>query len=690
MRIFLPRLVYATLALLIGSAAVAQSPRSVLSLDKSWRFRTGENTGAQARDYDDVTWKSVSVPHVFPLSGDGNKKKLYLGEAWYRKSLTPPADWQGKRVFLRFDAVSLVSDVYLNGEKLGQHRGGFTAFTYELTGKLKLGEENLIAVHVDDRLNQEVAPIEPSLMQGGIYRHVSLIVTGPVDITPTDYASPGVYLIQSAVTADQAAVKIQTEVNSNLSSDTPVSVRLLLIDGTGKPMFKTTATGPIPGGKTTTVTQNITIPKPHLWNGVADPYLYTVRIDLLDEKNVILDTVNQPLGLRSVRIDPKKGFNLNGVYRQLHGVCLHQDYGDLGWAVTPVQEKEDLQILRDMGADSLRLVHYPHSQSALDLYDRTGMIVWTELPQFGQVGLNQAYRDNIKQQLIEMIRQNYNHPSIVMWSLFNELTSRTATASAPIVEELNKLAHKEDPTRYTVGASHGDMLSNEHDTVSIPDLIAVNDYPGWYFGSPQAMAADLDKDNGEYDSRGLAVSEYGAGAKPGDHKQGFAITDVKPVEPYGYVQPEEWEALVHEGDYAAIKKRPFVWGSFVWLAFDTGGILTDYGVFEGANIKGLVTQDRKVRKDAYFFYQANWTTKPMLYLTDRRFTNRTEATTPVKVYSNADSVTLKVNGKDYGPQKPNDVHVFVWPKIDLIAGDNKIEVTTPDGLTDEATWTRKP
>jgi beta-galactosidase len=677
-------------SLLCACSAAAQSPRLVIPLDTSWRFREGETPAASATAFDDTTWSSVSVPHVFTPQGTGNKRSNYLGEAWYRRPITPPASWQGKRIFLRFDAVSLVSDVYLNGEKLGEHRGGFSAFTYEITGKLKLGVLNELSVRVDDRMNQEVAPIEPSLLHGGIYRPVSLIVTGPVDITPTDYSSPGVYLIQSAVTAEQAVVKVQTLVNSNLSGETPVSVRLLLIDGAGKPMFKTTATGPVPGGaKDTAVTQVITIPKPHLWNGVADPYLYTVRIDLLDDKNTVLDTVYQPLGLRFFHVDPKKGFLLNGIAQQLHGVCLHQDYGDMGWAVTPVQEKEDLQILREMGADALRLVHYPHSQSALDLYDRTGMIVWSELPQFGQVGLNQAYKDNIRQQLIEMIRQNYNHPSIVMWSLYNELTSRTKLVSGPIVEDLNKLAHKEDPTRYTVGASHGDMTGNEHDTVAIPDLIAINDYPGWYFGSPQDMGADLEKDNASFDGRGLAVSEYGAGAKPTDHKQGFHINDVKPVDVYGYVQPEEWEALVHEGAYAEIKKRPFVWGSFVWLAFDTGGTLTDYGVFEGANIKGLVTQDRKVRKDAYFFYQANWTTKPMLYLTDRRFVNRTDASTPVKVYSNAATVTLKVNGKDYGAQTPNDVHVFIWPKIELQPGDNKVEVSTLDGLHDEATWNLK-
>jgi hypothetical protein len=274
-----------------------------------------------------------------------------------------------------------------------------------------------------------------------------------------------------------------------------------------------------------------------------------------------------------------------------------------------------------------------------------------------------------------------------MWSLFNELASKSKPASGLLVEGLNKLAHKEDPSRPTVGASHGDMLSNEHDTVIIPDLIAENAYPGWYSGAPTDMYAWVSKTNSEYDGRGLAVSEYGAGARINDHKQGLSVTDIKPIDPYGKLQPEEWQALVHEGSYGAIQRMPYVWGSFIWLAFDSGGIGYEDGHFDGGNIKGLVTQDRKVRKDAYFFYQANWTSKPMLYLTSRRDVNRTSAATQVKVYTNAASVTLAINGKNLGEQKPDAQHIARWKIVTLDPGDNKVEVTTPEGLKDEATWT---
>jgi beta-galactosidase len=676
--------IFAALVLLpIVSVAAAAATRSTYSLDQGWRFKTGEISGATAVDFDDKAWDAVAVPHEFPLLGAPDHKYVYRGEAWYRKGFQPPPAWKGQRVFLRFDAVAMVSDTYLNGEKLGEHRGGFAAFTYEITDKLKFGAMNEIAVRADDRMNNDVSPLEGSLLYGGIYRHVSIIVTGPVDITPMDFSSPGVFLLQRAVSAEKAVVEIKTEVNNGAAETQPVTVRMTLMNGEGAVMAKNDSSGPVPPGKTTPVVQTITIPHPHLWNGVADPYLYSVRIDLIQNEQIV-DTVVQPLGLRFFHFDPKKGFSLNGKLQPIHGVCLHQDWGAMQWAIGPEQEKADLAILRDMGVDALRLVHYQHSQSALSLYDRTGMLVWSELAQFGLVGSSDAYKENVKQQLTEMIRQNYNHPSIIMWSLYNEIHSNMKGVAFPILQELNTLAHAEDPSRPTVAAGSGDTVSNAHGLTALQDLIGDNNYAGWYYGKPEDMGAEIEKTEGNYDNRGLAISEYGGGAKITDHKQDVSAGEIAP---YGQFQPEEWQALVHEGNYRAIKAHPYVWGSFVWVAFDTGGLPRSDGGFDGGNIKGLITQDRKVKKDAYFFYQANWTSKPMLYLTSRRDVNRTSAETPVKVYSNAASVTLTVNGKSYGEQKPDDLHVFHWKKVTLEAGANKVEVTGPDGLRDEAVWT---
>jgi beta-galactosidase len=669
-------------ALSLCPLALAAGPRLSYSLDQGWKFKTGAIPNASADDFDDKAWDDVTVPHEFPLMGDPNKKYVYRGEAWYRKGFEPPASWKGQRVFLRFDAVAMVSDTYLNGEQLGEHRGAFAAFTYEITGKIKFGAMNHLAIRADDRMNQDVSPLEGSLLYGGIYRHVSILVTGPVDITPMDYSSPGVFLLQRAVSADKAVVEIKTEVNNGSAQDAPVTVRMLLMNAEGTIIGKAESSGNTPANKTTPVVQTITIPHPHLWNGIADPYLYSVRMELV-QGDKIVDAVTQPLGVRSFHFDPKKGFSLNGAPYAIHGVCLHQDWGDMQWAIGPPQEQADLKILRDMGVDALRLVHYQHSQSALDLYDKTGMLVWSELAQFGLVGTSDAYKENVKQQLTEMIRQNYNHPSIILWSMYNEIHSNMKGVAFPIVHDLNVLAHSEDPSRPTVAAGSGDTISNAHGLTAEQDLIGDNNYAGWYYGAPEDMAKEIEKVDTAYDGRGLGISEYGGGAKITDHKQNVGPGQ---IEPYGKFQPEEWQALVHEGNYRAIKAHPYVWGSFIWVAFDTGGLPRTDGSFDGGNIKGLITQDRKTKKDAYFFYQANWTTAPMLYLTSRRDTNRTEAETPVKIYSNAPTITLTVNGKSYGEQKPDDLHVFHWKKITLEPGANKVEVNGPNGLHDEATW----
>jgi beta-galactosidase len=687
LRLALGAFVLGSLLFSLSPALHAQAGRTSYTLRDGWRYHTGAAPEAVQPGFDDSHWDAVTIPHVFPLGGDNPYyKQIYRGESWYRRAFDAPAAWKGKRIFLRFGAVGMASDTYLNGKQLGEHLGGFTAFIYEITDAVSYGGHNIISVRVDDRNNTNMAPLEQSLQYGGIYRPVTLLVTDAVAITPLDYASPGVFLTQLAVSPARAEVQVRTEVDSNLTQEKTLTLRLLLIDDKNNALFKAEATGPIAPGKMTPITQTMTIPHPHLWNGVADPYLYTVRLDLMDGTTV-LDTVTQPLGLRSYKFNAGKGFALNGKDYLLHGVCLHQDWGDKGWAVTPKEEEGDLTTLRDMGANALRLVHYPHSQSALSLYDRTGMIAWEELPLFGQSSPTTAFSDNVKMQLTEMLRQNYNHPSIVVWSLFNELNSKNKVFSMQLVGELNKIVHKEDPTRPTVGASNGDDLYNMHDMVTGLDLIAFNDYPGWYFGAPTEMDSEITKWNGMYDSRGTAVSEYGAGAKVTDHKQGLNVNDVKPVDPYGNFQPEEWQALVHEADYAAIKAHPEVWGSFIWLAFDSGGVQHDATHMDGGNIKGLVTQDRSVKKDAYFFYQANWSPTPMVYLTSRRDTQRTNAVTAVKAYTNDSEVTLKVNGVEVSREKPNSLHIVRWEKITLAPGANKIELSTPEGQHDEAVWT---
>jgi beta-galactosidase len=321
----------------------------------------------------------------------------------------------------------------------------------------------------------------------------------------------------------------------------------------------------------------------------------------------------------------------------------------------------------------------------LDAADREGLLVWAELTQVDHVSASAAYHENIRQQLIELIRQNYNHPSIFVWSLYNELNSPTKTISTPLIEELNVLAHQEDPTRPTTGADSGDTLANQHEMVASLDLISVNFYPGWYGQRPEAMDAEITKWNDRYGHRGMSVSEYGAGASVVQHKQNLVSGEVKPG---GKFHPEEWQSVVHEGNYKAIASHPEVWGSFAWVMFDFASIGRHEGDIDGENDKGLVTRDRQIRKDAYFYYQAQWTAKPMVYLTSRRDTERTSAITDVKIYSNQPAVTLSINGQDQGKGEEIQAHVFVWKARTLTPGENHIAARTT-GATDECVWTLK-
>jgi beta-galactosidase len=337
-----------------------------------------------------------------------------------------------------------------------------------------------------------------------------------------------------------------------------------------------------------------------------------------------------------------------------------------------------------MGVTGVRLVHYQHSQSFLESADREGLLVWAELTQIDHVNATPEYHENIRQQLLELIRQNYNHPSIFVWSLYNELNSPTKALSTPLIEELVQLAHQEDPTRPTTGAASGDTIANLHEMVAATDLISDNNYAGWYGKLPEAMGPEIDKWNAAYDHRGLSISEYGGGASIHQHKQNISPGETVPG---GHFHPEEWQASVHEGNYPAIAVRPEVWGSFAWVMFDFASIGRHEGDMDGANDKGLVTRDRKTRKDAYFYYQANWTTKPMVYITSRRDDIRSDALTDVKVYSNRPTVSLTVNGQDAGAATQVQSHVFVWKGVQLSAGENRIHVNAADGTMDECNWT---
>ncbi|MGD0551059.1 MAG: glycoside hydrolase family 2 TIM barrel-domain containing protein [Sedimentisphaerales bacterium] len=674
-----------------ANGQTSQHPQNVIPVTDGWKFIRADVNNAETIAFDDSKWSEITLPHTWNDKDTLGGGKYYRGPGWYRIKLAIPETAKDKRVFIHFEAASLVADVYFNGVHLGQHRGGFTAFCYELTPYIKKGGPNILAVRVDNSSFEDVPPLGGDFnIHGGIYRSVWLIVKNPVCITPLDYASPGIYIKQTKVTKEEAIVDVLAKISNGLDKQAIIKSRVTILDANSATVAKAEELAQVEPGQTKSVNNQVRIANPHLWNGRKDPYLYQAKVELLCDGNVV-DEIGGTLGaigLRYFSVDANKGFFLNGESYPLRGVDRHQDRIGKGWAISYADQDEDANLIMEIGATCVRLAHYPHSNYFLSLCDKTGLVVWAEIPLVNQVYNTPAFAENAKQQLTELIRQRYDHPSIFFWSLYNELgNSGKCDDPRPLLTELQSIAKQEDSTRLTTAASN-DPSNKWPGVRKIADLIAWNTYPGWYYGSPPQMNQLIDKYKRDANDKPLGISEYGAGANIKQHEQNMK----KGPTPGGKWHPEEWQTIVHEENYAAIEARPYIWGSFVWVMFDFGSAGRNEGDTHGINDKGLVTADRKTRKDAFYFYKAKWSAEPVVYIASRRHTERTDPNTMVKVYSNCDSVELKVNGQTMGSQTGKSC-VFKWFDIQLKPGLNTIEaMTTRDGKTyaDKCEWTLMP
>ena len=409
--------------------------------------------------------------------------------------------------------------------------------------------------------------------------------------------------------------------------------------------------------------------------------MYDAYVTLIEDGKEV-DQVRQPLGLRYFRFDADKGFSLNGKHLQLRGVCRHQERSEIGNALRRENHEEDVRLMYAMGVNALRGSHYPHATYFYDLLDKYGMVTWAEIPFVGPGGYadkgfvdKESFKENGRQQLTELIKQQYNHPGICVWGLFNELKSQ-GDNPLEYIKELNALAHDLDPYRPTTAASnqYGDPMND------VSDEIGFNRYDGWYGSSPRTLATFLDKYHEEHPDAKLSISEYGAGASI-YHQQ----DSLKQPIPTSYWHPENWQTFYHMENWKIINERPFVWGSFIWNMFDFGAANRTEGDRPGINDKGLVTRDRKVCKDAFYFYKANWNEEPMVYIEGRRNTLRLRPQTEVMVFSNASSVTLSVNNRPVGTMTPDKYHICRFP-VTLEKGVNIITAAA-DGLKDYCEWT---
>ena len=650
--------------------------RNIICLNENWSFRFSHQVNKG-------TARRVDLPHTWnaqdALSGKVDYKR---GIGNYEKRIFIKPEYQGKRLFLRFEGVNTVASVFVNRKYAGEHRGGYGAFVIEITDKVNYGKDNSILVRVNNAEQLDIMPLVGDFnMYGGIYRDVNLIVTENVCISPLDYASSGVKLIQDSVSNEYAKVRNVIQLSNGRNADSKLDLSVAVKEG-DKTVKSFSSSVVVQAGKNITHEIPMEFNKPHLWNGMEDPFMYRVEVSI-KENGKVLDIVSQNMGLRYYNVDSEKGFFLNGKHLQLKGVCRHQDRAEIGNALRKEHHDEDLAIMLDMGVNAVRLAHYPQDEYFYDLMDRYGLIVWTEIPFVGPGGYedkgfvdSEMFKENGKQQLIEMVRQHYNHPSICFWGLFNELKEY---GDNPIeyIKELNEIAHKEDPTRPTTSASNQGGAINH-----ITDVIAWNRYDGWYGGNPGTLGAWLDDLKKKNPNIKVGISEYGAGASI-YHQQ----EELKQPNPSGWWHPENWQTYYHIENWKIISSRPFVWGSFVWNMFDFGAAHRTEGDRPGINDKGLVTFDRKVRKDAFYFYKANWNkSEPVLHIAGKRCDRRTSKVQAIMAFTNQPEAELFVNGKSYGKVKTDECCIVKWYNVILDKENNDIEVKTVRGklrLSDE-------
>ena len=652
--------------------------RESILLNQDWKFRFSHQVEKN-------TERRVDLPHTWnaqdALVGKIDYKR---GIGNYRKVIFVPEDWKGKRLFLRFEGANTVSNLFMNGRHVGEHRGGYGAFIFEITDKVNYNADNTILVRVNNGEQLDIMPLVGDFnFYGGIYRDVHLLITESVCISPLDYASPGVYLVQNKVTDEAANVTARINL-SNAGKEPQKAVVQVRVMGGDKLVYETQKEVTIrPSVSIQQEEVSIDLKRPHLWNGVEDPFMYRTIISLV-QNGVKVDEVEQPLGLRYYTTDPNKGFFLNGKHLPLYGVCRHQERAEVGNALRLAHHEEDTKIMREMGVNAIRLAHYPQATAMYDLMDKNGIVAWAEIPFIGPGGYldkgfvdQLSFRENGKEQLKELIRQHYNHPSICFWGLFNELKEE---GDNPIeyIKELNALAHSEDPTRATTSASNQGGAMN-----FISDLIAWNRYDGWYGATPATLGKFLDDTHARYPELKIGISEYGAGASVYHQQDSLVQTS-----PTSWWHPENWQTFYHIRNWEILHNRPFVWGSFVWNMFDFGAAHRTEGDRPGINDKGLVTHDRKVKKDAFYFYKANWNKKePMLYIAGRRNVLRFQPKQTIQVFTTAGEVELFVNGKSVGKRKVSPLAIAEWTDLSLAPGKNLLKAVSngKPQLTDEIT-----
>lgn len=604
--------------------------RNIKNINENWVF-VKENEKS-----------TVILPHTWNgIDGQDGGNDYYRGKCTYIKEIAKADMPQGEEIYLQLDGVNSSAFVYFNSKLVCTHHGGYSTFRVKLEN---IKDNNEIKIEADNSPNDFVYPQQADFtFYGGIYRDVTLIGVEKNHFDLDFFGAPGIQ-ITPIVNGDKADVNVKTYITGG--GEVRVTVN----------------------GETKTGTEvDFIVDNPHLWNGVADPYLYNAVAELIVDGKVV-DRVESRFGIRSFKVDPQKGFILNGKPYPLRGVSRHQDRPGIGNALLPEHHREDIELICEMGANTIRLAHYQHAQYFYDLCDEKGLVVWAEIPYISS-HLEKGV-ENTKTQMTELIAQNYNHPCIVTWGLSNEITM--SGASPAVVENhkmLNDLVHSMDKTRPTTEAVVT-MCSMDNEYVHISDIVSYNHYFGWYGGNVDMYGPWFDKFHEKYPNKAIGISEYGCEAL------NWHATDIVQGD-----YTEEYQAYYHEELIKQIAVRPYLWATHVWNMFDFAADARAEGGENGMNHKGLVTFDRKYKKDSFYAYQAWLSDKPMLHICSKRYIDRVEDKVKIKVYSNQDEVELFANGESVGVQKKGEFPFFTFE----VKNEGETVLTAKAGdLTDES------
>lgn len=637
--------------------------RQIKNINHNWFFKKTDIIPDTVPDL----WEAVTLPHTWnAVDGQDGGNDYYRGTCMYARTLEIPKSIKTGRVILEFLGAAMTADVYLNGERIAHHEGGYSTFRVDVTEKL--GEENLLCVAVDNCANDRVYPQKADFtFYGGLYRGVNLIIVPENHFELIKDGTPGIK-VTPQIEGDRAVIFAEAWVNGVGTVQFTIAEANITTEAEVKNGY---------------ACAKLVLEDVHLWNGVEDPYLYTMKAFLNSGRDAgtDVDNVSAKFGCRTISFNKNWGFFLNGKPYPLRGVSRHQDRAGVGSALTLEMHREDMQLIKEIGANTIRLAHYQHAQEFYDLCDEYGMVVWAEIPYITQHMPNG--RENTLSQMRELITQCYNHPSIVCWGLSNEITA-SGSVSEDMLENhrlLNELCHRMDKTRPTTMA-HVFMLEPDSPIIEIPDISSYNLYFGWYLGNLEQNDKFFDEYHEKFPERSIGFSEYGADANP---KFQTALPEVGDY-------TEQYQAIYHEHILNCIEKRPYLWATYVWNMFDFAADGRDEGGAHGINQKGLVSMDRKLKKDAFYLYKAAWSKEPFVHICGRRYEDRTESMTEIKIYSNQPSVTLFVDGKEIETKEGNRVFKFSVPiteahTVIAVAGTNmdmikicKVQTANPEYL----------